>query len=179
VTGAGSDLVVRLRSIIRDVPDFPRAGILFKDVTELLADPIAFRHAIDAIVAAFRDDAVDAVVGVESRGFILGGVVAYLLGVGFVPVHKQGKLPRATRSAAYSLEYGEAVLEIHEDALAPGRRVLVVDDLLATGGTAAATISLVEMLGAEVIGTAFLVELSEFGGAAPLGDRRRVSLVSY
>lgn len=173
------DLVLRLRALIRDVPDFPRAGILFKDITHLLADGEALRGAVEAVAEAFRDARPDAVVGVESRGFILGAAVALVLGVGFVPVRKQGKLPRSTISAGYGLEYGEATLEIHDDALAAGARVLVVDDVLATGGTARATITLVEALGADVVGLAFLVELTALDGAAALGERRRVALVRY
>jgi adenine phosphoribosyltransferase len=172
-------IVDRLRSLIRDVPDFPRAGILFKDITTLLGDARAFRDAIDALVAAHRNLGVDVVVGIESRGFVLGGAVAYVLGAGFVPVRKQGKLPYRTVSAAYALEYGEAVLEIHADALRPGQRVLIVDDLLATGGTARATAELVERLGARVAGVAFLIELTSLGGTAALGDRPHVSLVRF
>jgi adenine phosphoribosyltransferase len=169
----------RLRTLIRDVPDFPHEGILFKDITTLLGHGEAFREAIDQLVAAHRDSRPDVVVGVESRGFVLGGALAYALGTGFVPVRKQGKLPSRTLSVAYSLEYGEAVLEIHDDAVTPGQRVLIVDDLLATGGTARATVDLVEKLGGEVIGIAFLVELAALGGARVLGDRRHVSLVSF
>jgi adenine phosphoribosyltransferase len=169
----------RLRAAIRDVPDFPKAGILFKDVTTLLRDADAFRTAIDGLVDSQRDKAISVVVGVESRGFILGGAVAYLLGAGFVPVRKKGKLPYSTLSVSYELEYGDAVLEIHTDALSPGDRVLVVDDLLATGGTAHATVSLVQQLGATVVAVAFLIELASLGGAQALGDLPRVSLVTF
>lgn len=169
----------RLRRLIRDVPDFPREGILFKDITTVLGDADAFREAIDSLVESHREQRPDVVVGVESRGFVLGGALAYALGAGFVPVRKQGKLPARTLSVAYALEYGEAVLEIHEDAISRGQRVLVVDDLLATGGTARATVDLVERLGGEVVGIAFLIELAALGGAKALGDRPLVSLVSF
>lgn len=172
-------LAERLRARIRDVPDFPREGVLFKDVTTLLGDAGAFRDAVDALVLAHHGQHIDLVAGVEARGFILGGAVAYLIGAGFVPVRKRGKLPRETVAVDYALEYGEAALEVHTDAIAEGQRVLVVDDLLATGGTAAATVSLVERLGGHVVGIAFLVELSALGGAAQLGDRPRVSLVRF
>jgi adenine phosphoribosyltransferase len=172
-------LADRLRAAIRDVPDFPREGVLFKDVTTLLSDAGAFRAAIDGLVAAHAGQSVDLVVGVESRGFILGGAVAYLLGAGFVPVRKPGKLPAERISVSYTLEYGENVLEIHIDAIRPGERVLVVDDLLATGGTAAATVELVERLGGVVVGITFLVELGFLDGARALGDLPRVSLVRF
>jgi adenine phosphoribosyltransferase len=169
----------RLRGLIRDVPDFPREGILFKDITTLLGDADAFHGAIESLVATFRDTAPDLVVGVESRGFVLGGALAFALGAGFVPVRKQGKLPARTLSVAYALEYGEAVLEIHADAISPGQRVLIVDDLLATGGTARATVDLVEQLGGDVVAIAFLIELAALGGAKALGEHRHVSLVSF
>lgn len=169
----------RLRTLVRDVPDFPREGILFKDITTLLGDAEGFRHAIDGLAASFRDAGVDVVVGVESRGFVLGGALAYLLGAGFVPVRKQGKLPGSTVSVAYALEYGEAVLEIHADAIRSGQRVLIVDDLLATGGTAQATVDLVERLGGDIVGIAFLIELGALEGARALGERPRVSLIRF
>lgn len=168
-----------LRELIRDVPNFPREGIVFKDITALLSNAAAFRAAIDILVAAHADAGVDVVVGVEARGFVLGGALAHQLGAGFVPVRKRGRLPRSTLSAAYALEYGEAVLEIHEDALIPGQRVLVVDDLLATGGTARATVDLVERLGGVVVSVAFLVELAALEGARALGDRAHVSLIRF
>jgi adenine phosphoribosyltransferase len=183
-TGAGpapsnGELADRLRSLIRDVPDFPRAGIVFKDVTAIFADAAAFRAAVGALAGAYRGARVDVVAGIESRGFVLGAAVAYALDAGFVFVRKQGKLPAAVISQAYSLEYGEAVLEMHADAITPGQRVLVVDDLLATGGTAAATVSLVEQLGGIVAGIAFLVELTALAGAQVLGGRPYVSLVRF
>jgi adenine phosphoribosyltransferase len=174
-----SELADRLRAVIRDVPDFPREGVLFKDVTTLLGDAGCFRAAIDGLVEAHAGQAIDVVVGVESRGFILGGAVAYLLGAGFVPVRKPGKLPAERISVSYTLEYGENVLEIHSDAIRPGQRVLVVDDLLATGGTAAATVELVQRLGGVVAGVAFLIELGFLDGARALGDLPRVALVRF
>jgi len=172
-------LAERLRAVITDVPDFPREGVLFRDLTTLFSRGEEFRAAIDALADAHRGQRIDLIVGVESRGFVVGGALAYALGIGFVPVRKQGKLPRPTLSISYALEYGEGVLEIHADAIATGQRVLVVDDLLATGGTAAATVSLVEQLGGEVAGIAFLVELEALGGARLLGDRPHVSLIHF
>ena len=176
---AEADPAAALAAIIRDVPDFPRPGVLFKDVTTLLRDAAAYREAIDRLAEAWRHTPVDIVVGVESRGFVLGGALAYLLGAGFVPARKEGKLPSERIGLSYSLEYGEARLEMHTDAIAHGERVLVVDDLLATGGTAAATIELVRQLGGDAVGVTFLVELAFLGGAARLGDLPRVSLVTF
>ena len=173
------DLAERLRAVITDVPDFPREGVLFRDLTTLFSDAGAFHDAIGALAEAHRDHGIDQVAGVESRGFVVGGVLAYALKTGFVAVRKKGKLPRETVAVSYQLEYGEGVLEIHADAFAPGQRVLVVDDLLATGGTAAATVSLVERLGGQVVGIAFLVELEALGGARLLGDRPYVSLIRF
>jgi adenine phosphoribosyltransferase len=171
-------LVARLTAALRAVPDFPRPGVLFRDITTVISDPVLFHDAVDALVTVCRNDRVDAVVGVEARGFVLGGAIAYLLGVGFVPVRKQGRLPSAVESAAYSLEYGEAVLEMHVGALASGQRVVVVDDLLATGGTASATIDLVERMGASVSRLVFLIELAGLGGAARLGGHRHTALMT-
>jgi adenine phosphoribosyltransferase len=174
-----TSLAERLRAVITDVPDFPREGILFRDVTTLFSDAPAFHDAVDALAAAHREQSIDQIVGVESRGFVVGGALAYALRTGFVPVRKKGKLPRETLAVSYQLEYGEGVLEIHADAIRSGERVLVVDDLLATGGTAAATVSLVEQLGGAVVGIAFLVELEALGGARLLGDRPHVSLIRF
>jgi adenine phosphoribosyltransferase len=165
------------RSLIMDVPDFPQPGILFRDVTPLLESGQGLRSAVDALAGAFTN--IDIVAGIESRGFIFGAPVAYALGVGMVPVRKPGKLPRATASADYALEYGTNTLQVHRDAVTPGQRVLIVDDVLATGGTAAATVSLIEELGAEVAGVAVLIELTALGGRAKLGDVPLVSLLSY
>jgi len=153
-----------LRSKIRHVPDFPKPGILFYDITTLLKDAAGFRAAVEALAQPYRRAGVDLVVGVESRGFILGAAVADRLGVGFVPVQKPGKLPSRTRRASYSLEYGTDSLEIHEDAVGRGQRVLIVDDLLATGGTARAVADLVKQLGGQIVGVAFLIELADLKG---------------
>jgi len=154
-----SDDASDLRRLIRDVPDFPKPGILFRDVTPLLADPQAFRRAVDAVAAPFRDARVDRVIGIESRGFLLGAPVALALGAGLVIVRKPGKLPWKTVRASYSLEYGEDSVEMHVDSIRQGQRVLVVDDLVATGGTAAAAVQLARQAGAEVVGASFLIEL--------------------
>ena len=177
-TGARPDVLARLAGAIRTVPDFPKPGIEFRDITTLLGDARAFREAIDALAAPYTDAAIEAVAGVESRGFALGAPVAYALGTAFVPIRKQGRLPAATISAAYALEYGEAVLELHADAVKRGQRVLIVDDLLATGGTADAAARLVEQLGGEVCGLAFLIELAGLGGAARLQHRPHTSLIT-
>ena len=169
----------RLKSIIRDVPDFPQQGIVFKDITPLLADEIAFSTVIDLIVVHFGRGSVDKVVGIEARGFILASPVAYHFGAGFVPVRKAGKLPWDTESASYELEYGEETLEIHKDAMQPGERVLIVDDVLATGGTAQATASLVEKLGGKVVGIACLIELGFLNGRDKLAGHDFFSLITY
>ena len=153
-----------VRDYIRTIVDFPHEGILFRDVTTLFADPRGFRMCIDQLLAPYAGMRIDKVVGLEARGFILGGAVAHQLSTGFVPIRKKGKLPGQTISQAYTLEYGEAVVEVHEDALSPGEKVLLVDDLLATGGTAEAGIKLIERLGAQVIGCAFVVDLPDLGG---------------
>lgn len=164
---------------IRTVPDFPKPGILFRDITTLLADPVAFRAAIEAMTAAAAALQPDVIVGIESRGFVFGAPVAVALGAGFVPVRKPGKLPAATLRETYALEYGEDALEIHAGALASGARVVIVDDLLATGGTAAAAARLVERAGAVVAGTLFLVELAFLPGRAALAGRSVHALVRY
>ncbi len=171
--------MIDLASRIRDVPDFPKQGILFKDITTLLKDGAAFKQALDRLTAMVSGWGVDVVVGMESRGFIFAAPIAYLLGVGFVPVRKLGKLPAPTISNEYELEYGTNTLELHVDAIGHGQRVLVVDDLLATGGTVDATIDLVERLGGEVVGTAFLVELTFLEGRGRLDGYRIASLISY
>lgn len=153
-----------VRDYIRTIVDFPHEGILFRDVTTLFADPRGFRMAIDQMLHPYAGLPIDKVVGLEARGFILGGAIAHQLSVGFVPIRKKGKLPGATIAQDYKLEYGEAVVEVHDDALSAGERVLLVDDLLATGGTAEAGIKLIERLGAEVVGCAFIVDLPELGG---------------
>ncbi len=153
-----------VKDYIRTIADFPREGIMFRDVTTLFADPRGFRMAIDQMLHPYAGSRIDAVVGLEARGFILGGAIAHQLSLGFVPVRKKGKLPGAVISEDYQLEYGEAVVEIHDDAIAPGDRVLIVDDLLATGGTAAAGVKLIERLGGEILGCAFVIDLPDLGG---------------
>jgi adenine phosphoribosyltransferase len=157
-----------VKDYIRTIVDFPHEGILFRDVTTLFADARGFRMAIDQLLHPYAGQRIDKVAGVEARGFILGGAVAHQMTTGFVPIRKKGKLPGATISQSYTLEYGEAVVEIHDDALQPGEKVLLVDDLLATGGTAEAGIRLIERLGAQVIGCAFVVDLPDLGGRKKL-----------
>lgn len=154
----------RLRSAIRDVIDFPKTGIVFKDITPVLADPELFRLATNLFVEASRDLNVTKVVGIDARGFLFGAAVAYELGIGFIPVRKKGKLPYQCESAAYQLEYGEAIAEMHVDALQPGERVVLIDDLLATGGTAAAAIQLIRKVGAELVEAQFFIELGFLHG---------------
>lgn len=168
-----------LKAKIRHVPDFPKPGILFYDITTLLRDPAGFHAAVDAMATPFRDTAIDIVVGVESRGFILGAAVADRLGAGFAPVRKVGKLPSKTIRATYSLEYGTDSLEIHSDAVERGQRVLIVDDLLATGGTARATADLVRQLGGEVHAMAFLIELADLNGRSRLTGENLYTVLTY
>ncbi len=153
-----------VKDYIRTIADFPHEGIMFRDVTTLFGDPRGFRIAIDQLLHPYAGVRFDKVVGLEARGFILGGAIAHQLCVGFVPIRKKGKLPGAVISQSYQLEYGEAVVELHDDAIQPGEKVLIVDDLLATGGTAEAGIKLVERLGGEIIGCAFVVDLPDLGG---------------
>ena len=171
--------MIDLGATIRVIPDFPVEGILFRDITTLLQDPRAYKSAIDELHARVRDLQVDVVVGMESRGFIFAAPLAYLLGVGLVPVRKLGKLPGETLTVEYELEYGTNTLEIHRDGIHPGQRVLIVDDLLATGGTVLATIDLVRQLGGEVAGVAFLIELVGLGGRARLDCEPVISLLTY
>jgi adenine phosphoribosyltransferase len=169
-----------VRDHIRAIADYPKPGITFRDITPLLGDAAAFGRAVDDLVTRFHDVAVDRVVGIESRGFILAAPVAYRLRSGFVPVRKAGKLPWAVAREEYELEYGTDKLEIHRDAIHPGERVLVVDDVLATGGTAAATGRLIETLGGVIVGFGFLLELADLGGRVKLGEHHRVeSLTAY
>ena len=169
----------RLRTAVRDVPDFPKPGIMFKDITPILSDPALFRLAIDGFVADARALGITKVVGIDARGFLFGAPIAYALGVGFVPVRKKGKLPYRCESAAYQLEYGEAVVEMHVDALHAGERVVLVDDLLATGGTAAATIQLVQKLGGLVQECCFVIELGFLDGKKKLAPTPAFSLIQY
>lgn len=157
-----------VKDYIRTIVDFPHEGIMFRDVTTLFADPRGFRMAIDQMLHPFAGEPIDKVVGLEARGFIMGGAIAHQLSVGFVPIRKKGKLPGATISEAYTLEYGEAVVEVHDDAISAGERILVVDDLLATGGTAEAGIKLIERLGGEIVACSFIIDLPELGGRTKL-----------
>jgi adenine phosphoribosyltransferase len=168
-----------LKSKIRSVPDFPKAGINFFDITTLLRDKDGFRSTIEALATPFDGDNIDVVVGVESRGFILGGAVADRLGTGFAPVRKKGKLPSKTVQETYDLEYGTDCLEIHSDAVEQGQKVLIIDDVLATGGTAAATIKLIRRLGGDVRSLAFLIELEFLNGRAKLGNEKVFSVLKY
>ena len=159
-----------VRDYIRTIVDFPHEGIMFRDVTTLFADPRGFRMAVDQMLHPYAGERIDKVVGLEARGFILGGAIAHQLSVGFVPIRKKGKLPGATISQEYTLEYGQATMEIHDDAIQAGEVILMVDDLLATGGTAAAGIKLVERLGGKIISCAFVIDLPDLGGRKVLED---------
>lgn len=168
-----------LKKIIRDIKDFPKEGIDFKDITTLMQDGEAFKYTIDQFVNELKEKKVDIIVGPEARGFLMGTPVAYALGVGFVPVRKPGKLPYETESYAYGLEYGTDILEIHKDAIKPGQRVAIVDDLLATGGTMEAAAKLIEKLGGEVVSMQFLIELKELEGREKLSKYNVNSLLQY
>ena len=168
-----------IRAAIRDIPDFPKPGIIFKDITPVLADGQLFHQSITLLCLAHGARPVDKVVGIDARGFIFAAAVADRLGAGFVPVRKKGKLPWLTRQAAYTLEYGEAHIELHEDAVNPGENVLIVDDLLATGGTAAAAVKLLEQLDARIVGISVLIELSFLNGRTPLAPHPVWSVLSY
>ena len=171
--------MINYKALIREVPDFPKPGILFYDITTLLKDPAAFRSLSDELTARYREHRIDKIVGIESRGFIFGGVLAGRLGAGFVPVRKPGKLPADCFEVKYSLEYGSNTLAIHRDAIGIGERVLIVDDLLATGGTAEATVNLVRQLGGEIVGLDFLVELKGLNGRAKLAGQQVHSTILY
>jgi adenine phosphoribosyltransferase len=173
------DLTAQLRSTIRDVQDFPKPGIVFKDITPVLADGRLFRAVIERFADEMKGLGVSKVVGIDARGFIFAGAVASHLGLGFIPIRKKGKLPWTTRSAAYSLEYGEAVVEMHVDAVEKGEKVALIDDVLATGGTAAAAIKLIEQCGAEVVRAEFLMELGFLGGRSNVGATPIMSMVIY
>lgn len=170
-----------LKSLIRDIPDFPKPGILFRDITTLLRDAQGLRHTIDLFTQKCIDAGMtaDCVVGMESRGFIFGAPLAYKLGAGFIPVRKKGKLPAEIHAIEYALEYGTDTLEVHQDALQPGSRVLIADDLIATGGTACATAELIQKVGCELVGFAFIIELQELQGRKKLPDVPIVTLVEY
>ncbi len=166
--GADPESLARLKAAIRDVPGFPKPGILFKDITPLLADGTLFRHAIDCFIQANAGREIDKVVGIDARGFLFGAAAAYALGIGFVPVRKKGKLPWRTERVSYALEYGEAEIEMHADAIAPGEKIVLIDDLLATGGTAAAAARLIAKAGGQLVEAQFLVELEFLQGRAAL-----------
>ena len=170
-----------LKSLIRDIPDFPKPGILFRDITTLLRDAAGLQYAIDSMADKLNSAGLNAeyIVGIESRGFIIGAPLAYKLGVGFIPVRKPGKLPSLVHAVEYELEYGMDKLEVHQDALHPGSRVLIVDDLIATGGTASATAKLVQQIGCELVGFGFIVELQDLAGRQNLPDVPIVTLVEY
>jgi adenine phosphoribosyltransferase len=157
-----------IASAIRSIPDYPRPGILFRDITTLLGNAAVFRKAVDALVEPWKGERIDRVAGIEARGFILGGAVAHQLGAGFVPIRKKGKLPHTTVRIAYSLEYGVDEMEMHRDAVAPRERIVLVDDLLATGGTAEAAVKLLSSLGVEIVGAGFVIDLPDLGGGARL-----------
>lgn len=171
--------MVDLKRYIRDIPDFPKEGIVFKDITPLLKDPIALRTAVDQISDRYKDVNVDIVVSIESRGFTLGSCVAYKLGAGLVLVRKKGKLPYKTYSVSYELEYGTDTLEVHQDAIQPGQKVIIVDDLLATGGTISAVIELVERMQGDILGIEFLIELKFLNGRSRIKGYNVSSLIEY
>jgi adenine phosphoribosyltransferase len=168
-----------LKSLIRDIPDFPKPGILFRDITTLLRDPAGLQYSIDTLATKVRDLQPEYIVGMESRGFIFGTGLAYKLGIGFIPVRKPGKLPAQVHAIEYALEYGTDKLEIHQDAFTAGSRILIVDDLIATGGTAAATAKLLQAIGCELVGCAFAIELDDLNGRSLLPDVPIISLVHY
>jgi adenine phosphoribosyltransferase len=168
-----------LKSLIREIPDFPKPGILFRDITTLLRDPEGLRYTIDTLSDKCASLSPEYVIGMESRGFIFGAPVAYKLGAGFIPVRKPGKLPAAVHTVEYELEYGMDQLEVHQDALHPGSRVLIVDDLMATGGTASATAKLVQQIGCTLVGFGFIIELSDLAGRQKLPDVPIVTLIQY
>ena len=171
--------IEELKNHIRDIPDFPKAGILFKDITPLLSDPDAFREAMDLLGNRYRGENIDSVVCVEARGFLIGSALAYKLNAGIIPVRKPGKLPYKTHRATYQLEYGTDTLEIHQDAIRPGQKILIVDDLLATGGTTEAVANLVKRLEGEVVELAFLVELTFLEGRSRLKGHNIFSLIQF
>ncbi len=173
------DIIAKLRAAVRDVPDFPKPGIVFKDITPLLSDGALFRNAIDLFLERCRSLKIDKIVGIDARGFLFGSAVAYELGVGFVPLRKKGKLPYKTESATYSLEYGEAAMELHVDAIEPGEKIVLIDDLLATGGTSASAVMLIEKIGGELLEAMFLIELEFLHGRAKLPSTEVTSFLRY
>ncbi|HEY7002001.1 MAG TPA: adenine phosphoribosyltransferase [Candidatus Udaeobacter sp.] len=174
-----SNLVEKLRASVRDVPDFPKKGIVFKDITPILSDPALFRASIDLFLDRCRERKIDKIVGIDARGFVFGSAVAYELGVGFVPIRKRGKLPFKTDVASYSLEYGEAEMEMHVDAITPGEQIVLVDDLLATGGTSAAAAALIRKAGGHLLEAQFLIELEFLHGRERLESTPITSFLKY
>jgi len=173
------DSLTILRDSIRDVPDFPKPGIVFKDITPVLSDPALFKLAIQHFVQQCAGKSIDKIAGIDARGFLFGATVAHEMGIGFIPIRKKGKLPYTTISHSYALEYGEAEIEIHTDAINPGERVVLIDDLLATGGTASASIHLLEKLGATVVQAQFLIELAFLDGRSALSPTPVLALIKY
>lgn len=174
-----SDAIDKLRAAVRDVPDFPKAGIVFKDITPILSDGRLFRSSIDVFLERCRNQRIDKIVGIDARGFLFASAVAYELAVGFVPIRKKGKLPYKTNRTAYTLEYGEAEMEMHIEAIAPGERIVLVDDLLATGGTSASAATLIRKLGGELVEAQFLIELEFLHGREKLTPTQVVSFLKY
>src|SRR2546422_9904896 len=175
----GLDIFEKLRAAVRDVPNFPKAGIVFKDITPVLNDPVLFRASIDLFLECCRGRNIDKIVGIDARGFLFGSTVAYELGIGFVPIRKRGKLPYKTETAKYSLEYGEAEMEMHVDAMMAGERIVLVDDLLATGGTSAAAAALIRKVGGELLEAQFLIELGFLRGRKQLEPTPVISFLKY
>jgi adenine phosphoribosyltransferase len=173
------DKIDKLRAGIRDVPDFPKKGIIFKDITPILKDPALFRNSIDAFLDQCRNKKIDKIVGIDARGFLFGSAVAYALGVGFVPLRKKGRLPYKTESAKYSLEYGEAEMELHIDAITRGEKIVLIDDLLATGGTSASAATLIKKVGGELLEAIFLIELEFLNGREKLAPTPVTSFLKY
>ena len=179
VRAMSDDTLSKIRGAIRDVPDFPKPGIIFKDITPVLCDGALFRAAIDLFLARCRDQRIDKVVCIDARGFLFGSAVAYELGLGLIPIRKKGKLPYKCESAAYTLEYGEAEMEMHIDSIQPGERIVLIDDLLATGGTSASAITLIKKVGGELVEAQFLIELEFLHGRAKLAPTPVVSFLGY
>jgi len=174
-----SEMIATLRTAVRDVPDFPKKGIIFKDITPILKDGELFRASIDVFLEQCKGKKLDKVVGIDARGFVFGSAVAYELGIGFVPLRKKGRLPYKTESAAYTLEYGEAEMELHIDAIVPGERIVLIDDLLATGGTSASAVTLIKKVGGELIKAIFLIELEFLHGREKLAPTPVTSFLKY
>jgi adenine phosphoribosyltransferase len=174
-----SDMIATMRTAVRDVPDFPKKGIIFKDITPILKDGALFRASIDVFLEQCKGKKLDKVVGIDARGFVFGSAVAYELGIGFVPLRKKGRLPYKTESAAYTLEYGEAEMELHIDAIVPGEKIVLIDDLLATGGTSASAVTLIKKVGGELIEAIFLIELGFLHGREKLAPTPVTSFLKY